>query len=74
MSWIWPPSRTSRRDEVVEQVEDRRGQDVHAEEAEVMPRPEAGDLEPKLGQRRVRLLDDLVDHVGVGPVARAACR
>ena len=74
MSWIWPSSRTSSSDQVVEQVEDRRRQHVHAEEAEVMPRAEAGHLEPQLGERRVRLLDDLVDHVDVGPVVRAACR
>ena len=41
---------------------------MHAEEAEVMPRADAGYLEPELGQSRVRLLDDLVDGVDVGPV------
>ena len=68
MSWIWPSSRTSSSDQVVEQVEDGRRQHVHAEEAEVMARAQAGDLEPQLGQRRVRLLDDLVDRVDVGPL------
>ena len=62
MSWIWPSSRTSLRDEFVQQVEHGGRQHVHPEEAEVMARPQAGDLQPQLGQRRVRLLDDLVDR------------
>ena len=53
-------------DQVVEQLEDRRRQQVHAEEAEEMPRAEAGHLEPQLGQRGVGLLDDLVDDVDLG--------
>ena len=57
-------------DQVVEQVEDGGREHVHAEEAEVMPRAEAGDLQPQLGQGRVRLLDDLVDDVDVGPVGQ----
>ena len=42
VSWICPSSRTSSRDQVVEQVEDRRRQHVHAEEAKVMTRAQAG--------------------------------
>ena len=36
-------------DQLAEQVEDGGRQDVHPEEAEVMPRAEPGDLEPQLG-------------------------
>ena len=59
-------------DQVVEQLEDRGRQHVHAEEAEVMPRAEAGHLEPQLGQGRVRLLDDLVDDVDLGMLGQPA--
>src|SRR5262249_4792822 len=52
-------------DQIVQQVEHRGCQDVHPEEAEVMPRAESGDLEAKLGQGRIGLLEDLVDDVDV---------
>ena len=57
-------------DQVVEQLEDGGREHVHAEEAEVVPGPQAGDLEPQLGQGRVRLLDDLVDDVDVGTLGQ----
>src|SRR4051812_36083154 len=43
-------------DEVIEQFEDGRREQMHAEEAEVMPGAESGNLESKLGQRGVGLL------------------
>ena len=58
-------------DQVVEQLEDRGRQDVHAEEAEVVPRPKPRDVEPQLGQGRVRLLDDLLDDVDLGMLGQA---
>ena len=59
-------------DQLVEQVEDDRRQHVHAEEAEVVARAQAGHLQPQLGQGRVGLLDDLVDGVDLGMLRAAA--
>ncbi len=61
VSWIWPSSRTSSRTRSSSRSKTDGRQHVHAEEAEVMAGAQAGDLEPQLGQGRVRLLDDLVD-------------